>query len=65
MVNNFERIEQELMQVELPQISDKPSNDLEAQIDEIKDFREQIFLQIQTSTEIAQKDLKENIVIPQ
>jgi hypothetical protein len=32
---------------------------------EIKDFRDQIYLQIKTSTLIAQKDLKENITNPQ
>lgn len=54
------------MQVELPQIGEEiTSTELAEQIDEIKDFRDQIYLQIQTSTEIAQKDLKENILIPQ
>lgn len=53
------------MEVELPQLSEEVENDLDEQIEEIKDFRDQIYLQIQTSTEIAQKDLKENILSPQ
>lgn len=61
MVGNFERIEQDLMHVELPQIDEEASEELQAQVDEIKDFRDQIYLQIKTSTEIAQKDLEATV----
>lgn len=44
MVGNFERIEQDLMQVELPQIDEEASEELQAQVDAIKDFRDQIYL---------------------
>ena len=53
------------MQVELPMISEETSNDLEDEIQEIKEFRDQIYLQIKTSTQIAQKDLRENVTTPQ
>lgn len=49
------------MQVELPQIDEEASEELQAQVDEIKDFRDQIYLQIKTSTEIAQKDLEATV----
>lgn len=65
MVNNFQKLESELMQVELPQLNEETSEDLEGEIQEIKEFRDQIYLQIKTSTLIAQKDLKENITAPQ
>ena len=65
MVNNFQQLESELMQVELPMISDENSSDLEGEIQEIKEFRDQIYLQIKTSTQIAQKDLRENVTVPQ
>lgn len=62
MVRNFERLESELMQVELPQLEEEDS--LDDEIQEMKDFKDQIYLQIKTSTSIAQKDLKENVDTP-
>lgn len=64
MVNKFEKLETELMQVELPQL-DEEDSDLESEVEEIKEFRDQIFAQIETSTEIAKKDLKESLAATQ
>lgn len=41
MLNKFERIQKDLMNVELPQVSEEEnSSDLQKQIDEIKEFRD-------------------------
>lgn len=41
MLNKFETIQKDLMNVELPQVSEEEnSSDFQKQIDEIKDFRD-------------------------
>lgn len=52
------------MQVQLPQLDEDNFAQLQDELKEIKEFKDQIYLQIKTTTAIAQKDLRESEAQP-
>ena len=57
MMANFETLKEDLANVELPPLGDKSS--LVKELADIDEFKDQIYLQIETSFQIASKDIEE------